>query len=75
MNMVPVASGAASVMGVVSGGILGGALHAIAGELVTFDGQINTININHHGDRDYIVKVEVFLRTSVLESRNTTSGP
>ena len=33
--VAPVASGAASVMGVVSGGILGGALHAIAGELIS----------------------------------------
>jgi len=31
--MAPATSGAAALMGVVSGGILGGALHAIAGEL------------------------------------------
>ncbi len=32
MNMMAPAAGAAALMGVVSGGILGGALHAIAGE-------------------------------------------
>lgn len=35
LNMAP-ATGAAAMMGVVSGGILGGALHAIAGEFVRY---------------------------------------
>jgi hypothetical protein len=34
--MAPAATGAGAMMGVVSGGILGGALHAIAGEFDVF---------------------------------------
>lgn len=69
MNMV--ASGAASVMGVVSGGILGGALHAIAGEYkgtvyIRRQPLLHAIMVNKNKFFFFIiVEVEVFFSTYV----------